>query len=122
MIALVDHASDSCSVELGEMPVPEIGNESVLLKVKAAANCGGDRHQFAVKQSWKTPSLGKKMGFPVPAIEALHPEARGVPKVVLFDFDGTLSLLRAGWAGVMVPMMVTELAELKSGESEAELY
>ncbi len=62
---------------------------------------------------------GKKMDF---AIEALHPEARGIPKVVLFDFDGTLSLLRAGWADVMVPMMVAELAALNSGESVDELH
>jgi phosphoglycolate phosphatase-like HAD superfamily hydrolase len=68
------------------------------------------------------PALGKKMGLPIPTIETFHPEARGIPKVVLFDFDGTLSLLRAGWAGVMVPMMVAELAALKSGESEAELH
>jgi phosphoglycolate phosphatase-like HAD superfamily hydrolase len=42
-------------------------------------------------------------------------------KVVLFDFDGTVSLIRAGWFEVMVPMMVEILAELKTGESEAEL-
>src|ERR1035437_9223876 len=68
------------------------------------------------------PALGKKMGLPIPTIETLHPEARGVPKVVLFDFDGTVSLLRAGWAGVMVPMMVAELAALKSGENDTELH
>jgi len=55
-------------------------------------------------------------------IECFH---RGSParraRVVLFDFDGTLSLLRAGWIDVMVPMMVEILAELKTGESEAEL-
>ena len=27
-------------------------------------------------------------------------------RVVLFDFDGTLSLIRSGWMNVMVPMMV----------------
>ncbi len=42
-------------------------------------------------------------------------------RVILFDFDGTLSLLRAGWIDVMVPMMVEILADLKTGESEAEL-
>lgn len=42
-------------------------------------------------------------------------------KVALFDFDGTLSLIRAGWADVMVPMMVEELASLNTGESEAGL-
>lgn len=42
-------------------------------------------------------------------------------RVVLFDFDGTLSLIRAGWMDVMVPMMVEILSELKTGESEDEL-
>jgi phosphoglycolate phosphatase-like HAD superfamily hydrolase len=42
-------------------------------------------------------------------------------RVALFDFDGTLSLIRAGWMEVMMPMMVELLAETKSGESEAEL-
>jgi phosphoglycolate phosphatase-like HAD superfamily hydrolase len=42
-------------------------------------------------------------------------------KVALFDFDGTLSLIRTGWEGVMVPMMVEILAELNSGESEEQL-
>src|SRR5580698_11489183 len=42
-------------------------------------------------------------------------------RVVLFDFDGTLSLIRSGWMKVMVPMMVEILAELKTGETEAEL-
>ncbi|MCC7156748.1 MAG: HAD family hydrolase [Bryobacterales bacterium] len=42
-------------------------------------------------------------------------------RVALFDFDGTLSLIRSGWVDVMVPMMVEILAETKSGESEEAL-
>ena len=42
-------------------------------------------------------------------------------KVVLFDFDGTISLIRAGWVEVMAPMMVESLLDLKTGESEADL-
>jgi phosphoglycolate phosphatase-like HAD superfamily hydrolase len=42
-------------------------------------------------------------------------------RVVLFDFDGTLSVIRSGWMNVMVPMMVEILADLKTGESEEEL-
>jgi phosphoglycolate phosphatase-like HAD superfamily hydrolase len=42
-------------------------------------------------------------------------------RVVLFDFDGTLSIIRSGWVETMVPMMVEVLASLKTGESEAEL-
>jgi len=42
-------------------------------------------------------------------------------RVCLFDFDGTVSLIRSGWMEVMVPMMVEILSDLNSGESEAEL-
>src|SRR5690349_4841233 len=42
-------------------------------------------------------------------------------RVVLFDFDGTLSLIRSGWMDVMVPMMVEILADLKTGETEEQL-
>jgi len=55
-------------------------------------------------------------------IECLRPGVSAErARVVLFDFDGTLSLIRSGWVDVMVPMMVEILAELKTGESEAEL-
>jgi phosphoglycolate phosphatase-like HAD superfamily hydrolase len=50
-----------------------------------------------------------------PGLDARH------TRVALFDFDGTLSLIRAGWVDTMVPMMVEVLLELKTGESEAEL-
>jgi phosphoglycolate phosphatase-like HAD superfamily hydrolase len=39
---------------------------------------------------------------------------------VLFDFDGTLSLIRQGWPDVMVPMFIEALPRLP-GESEAEV-
>ncbi|MGO9241194.1 MAG: HAD family hydrolase [Bryobacteraceae bacterium] len=65
----------------------------------------------------KTPSAASS------AIETLNPRASAAAaKVVLFDFDGTLSLLRAGWAGVMTPLMVEELARLKTGETEQQLH
>jgi phosphoglycolate phosphatase len=43
------------------------------------------------------------------------------PKVVIFDFDGTLSLIRSGWMDVMMPMCVERLAALNTGESQATL-
>jgi phosphoglycolate phosphatase-like HAD superfamily hydrolase len=56
-------------------------------------------------------------------IETLHPNACAKhARVALFDFDGTLSLIRSGWVDVMVPMMVEILADLHTGESEAELH
>ncbi|MGH9672489.1 MAG: HAD family hydrolase [Bryobacteraceae bacterium] len=55
-------------------------------------------------------------------IEHLRPGASAArARVVLFDFDGTLSLIRSGWVDVMVPMMVEILAACKTGETEREL-
>ncbi|GAB4453712.1 MAG: hypothetical protein Kow00120_23610 [Anaerolineae bacterium] len=55
-------------------------------------------------------------------IEIINPDLpRGRVRSALFDFDGTLSLIREGWQGVMIPMMVEVLQALDTGESEAEL-
>lgn len=55
-------------------------------------------------------------------IEPIRPQSSATQaRVVLFDFDGTLSLIRSGWVQVMVPMMVEILLDLKTGESEQEL-
>jgi phosphoglycolate phosphatase-like HAD superfamily hydrolase len=55
-------------------------------------------------------------------IEILREGAHGrAARVVLFDFDGTLSLIRTGWVNIMVPMMVDILEELKTGESREAL-
>lgn len=56
------------------------------------------------------------------AVELCNPEANALrARVAIFDFDGTLSLIRAGWESVMVPMMVELLLELKTGETGEEL-
>ncbi|MDX1979474.1 MAG: HAD family hydrolase [Bryobacteraceae bacterium] len=54
-------------------------------------------------------------------IETIRPASAANARVVLFDFDGTLSLIRSGWVETMVPMMVEVLLDLNSGETEAEL-
>ncbi|MBI1791094.1 MAG: HAD family hydrolase [Acidobacteria bacterium] len=55
-------------------------------------------------------------------IEQLRPGASAAnARVALFDFDGTISLIRSGWMDVMVPMMVEILADLKTGEREEDL-
>lgn len=46
---------------------------------------------------------------------------RGQFRSVIFDFDGTLSLIREGWHQVMIPMMVEVLRETGTSESEAQL-
>jgi phosphoglycolate phosphatase-like HAD superfamily hydrolase len=61
-------------------------------------------------------------GFLPADIEILHPDLpRGRFRSVLFDFDGTLSLIREGWPQVMIPMMVGILRETGTPESEGEL-
>jgi phosphoglycolate phosphatase len=55
-------------------------------------------------------------------VEQITPGASAAgAKVALFDFDGTISVIRSGWVDVMAPMMIEILLDLKSGESEAEL-
>ena len=52
MLGLVNYAKEPGSVELREVPVPDIGDEDVLLKIEAVGICGSDLHQYAGKQSW----------------------------------------------------------------------
>jgi len=40
---------------------------------------------------------------------------------VLFDFDGTISVIREGWQDIMVPMMVEELMKTPEHEDEIAL-
>src|SRR5437763_1686601 len=52
------------------------------------------------------------------SLEIVNPSyVRGPFRCAVFDFDGTLSLLRGNWQGLMVPMMVEALAATGSGES-----
>lgn len=57
-----------------------------------------------------------------PAIEIIHANfPRGPFRAALFDFDGTLSLIRRGWQDVMIPMMVRHVAATGTTESHAEI-
>lgn len=56
------------------------------------------------------------------SIEIVKPlTRRGKIRYALFDFDGTLSLIREGWQRVMVPMMVEQLMETPSHEDMVTL-
>jgi phosphoglycolate phosphatase-like HAD superfamily hydrolase len=60
--------------------------------------------------------------LPGTSIEIVHqPSRRNPPRHVLFDFDGTLSLIREGWMEVMVPMMVEVLAATGTPEPPERL-
>jgi L-iditol 2-dehydrogenase len=53
MPAVVNYALEPHSVELREVSVPEIGEDDVLLQVKAVSVCGSDLHQWLGGISWK---------------------------------------------------------------------
>lgn len=61
-----------------------------------------------------------------PAIEVVRPDLlharRAEIRAVLFDFDGTLSLVRRNWQDVMIPMMVDVLAATGTTETRDELH
>jgi hypothetical protein len=55
-------------------------------------------------------------------LEMITPGASAArARIALFDFDGTLSLIRSGWMDVMAPMLVETLYALNSGDSDEEL-
>ena len=58
----------------------------------------------------------------VSTVEVLRDVSRTQPpRCALFDFDGTLSLIREGWPEIMIPMMVDILKESGTRESDGEL-
>ncbi len=60
--------------------------------------------------------------LPNSSIEVVRPDIpRGTVKHALFDFDGTLSLIREGWQKVMVGMMVDILMATPNHESREAL-
>jgi phosphoglycolate phosphatase len=59
------------------------------------------------------------LGGEIEVVRADFP--RGRFRSVLFDFDGTLSLIREGWPQVMIPMMVGVLRATGTRETEEDL-
>ena len=51
-----------------------------------------------------------------------QPALRGHVRSALFDFDGTLSLIRQGWQCVMIPLMVEILRETTPTAEDDEVY
>ena len=60
--------------------------------------------------------------LPGTRIEVRSPDlVRGRLRFALFDFDGTISLIREGWQQVMIPMMVELLQQTGTDESAEQL-
>lgn len=51
-IAVVNYAPEKGSVELRQIPTPEIGPEDVLLEMINVGVCGSDLHQWTADHSW----------------------------------------------------------------------
>lgn len=58
---------------------------------------------------------------PIQTFELIHPFETGQFKFALFDFDGTISLIREGWQDIMIPMLTGLLLETPQHEDRAEL-
>lgn len=59
--------------------------------------------------------------LPETRIELIRPlDLRRPPKLAVFDFDGTLSLIRGGWTDLMVDMMFEDLDALRRPDETVE--
>ena len=76
-------------------------------------------HETDYQATFAVPAEPNRLG--TTTIEQVRPRLARNCKVALFDFDGTLSLIREGWPEVMIPMMVEFLLETDPDETEAEL-
>ena len=54
-------------------------------------------------------------------VEVIKPWSGFDIKYALFDFDGTVSLIRQGWQDIMIPYFAEVLSETNSGESDDEI-
>ncbi|WP_026950586.1 zinc-binding dehydrogenase [Algoriphagus mannitolivorans] len=50
--AVVNYSEQKYSVEIREIPIPEIGEEDILLEVENVGVCGSDLHQWTSDHSW----------------------------------------------------------------------
>src|SRR5579862_8675173 len=77
MPALVQLEMKKGAVELRDLPVPEVGEGEVLLRVRGVGVCGSDVHQYHNTQSWIV----------------------GVPVVLGHEFCGEIAALGKGVKG-----------------------
>lgn len=69
-----------------------------------------------------TAALDSPRYLPGTRIEVVNPPAaRGLIKFALFDFDGTLSLIREGWQDVMLPYFVEQILEAPEAEPREQI-
>ncbi|MBE6716872.1 MAG: HAD family hydrolase [Ruminococcaceae bacterium] len=63
----------------------------------------------------------KDVNFQSPSLEVISPVGEGRKfRIALFDFDGTLSLIREGWQEVMIPYFCEEFITSLPNHTESE--
>jgi phosphoglycolate phosphatase-like HAD superfamily hydrolase len=86
-------------------------------------SASGDSPNLEADYAPTVRDVGPTRFLPGTGIEIIRePAHRGRYRHVLFDFDGTLSLIREGWPDVMIPMMVDVLAETPRAEPAPDLH
>jgi phosphoglycolate phosphatase len=66
--------------------------------------------------------MAPPIALPGTSVEILNPSiVRGQIRHAIFDFDGTISLVREGWQDVMVPMMLEYLSAADPDEDSASV-
>lgn len=69
--AVVNYAEPKGSVEIREIPIPEIGEDDILLEVENVGVCGSDLHQWTSDHSWPVNYpvvLGHEFGGKIAAV------------------------------------------------------
>lgn len=84
-----------------------------------------DEHTHTYEEADYRPAVApppQSIFIPGTQIEIIRPiDSPGIYRHALFDFDGTLSLIREGWPDVMIPMMVEILLATGTTETPQEL-
>jgi len=123
MVGLVNFAKDPGSVELRDLPVPEIGEEDVLLSVDSVGICGSDLHQYHGSQSWKVnypvvlghefagviAKAGKRVSEFKEGDRVVSETAAVLPRDSALIRRGLYNLSRATGQGIMVAALTTIL-------------
>ena len=82
----------------------------------------GDSSKGRFIQVEKKPLNKKREYLNNSEIEIINPDIpRGHIKFAIFDFDGTISLIREGWQQIMIPMMVDILMDTPAHESRPDV-
>ena len=80
--------------------------------------CAGERDYVRAREAPEIPAL--LPGTNIEMLSAARPAKP--PAHVLFDFDGTLSLIREGWVDIMVPQLARHLLPFaRHGETDADI-